>query len=881
MAFQKAEAAVTEEAAVQKSLAAMAGHTLSTAQARATATSILFANAQALVAKSLKAVAAATILNPYVLAAAAITAVTYGIYKLATADSEAVKEQERLNKALEEHQKQLEENKKEVDELVSSLGNLEISEGERISNFAKLKQLYPEILKNINNENEFLKEKHNILKQINQEQDKESQSALKLQLAREKELQTLYEKAIELGNVSIFTKNKYENKLKGISSNIQTLQGQIAQFEVDNFLENIGEIDTSSLSIMLTNVNRQVELLEKSGDNAIGRVAGISKDVSEFTKAQLKTIQGALQSEQKNRGAEKKTASQWLAKYKKDYEASEKELNDFKKQKDKLTEAQYEKDLKALQDKRDAAKKKYEAAGGSVKADDKSDKERLKNEKKAGEELLAIQRENQQAEIDLLKEGSEKKLRQLELDYQKELDAIQKQKEEWEEAQKGKLTKEQQKALSERAGNAFMVKVSGIAEVTRQERQDWNEYLKEFGSYQEKRQAIIDLYQEKINSAGTEGKRMTLKEQMTKELADLDTEIQGKTNLITQLFDDMTEKTVADMRKIASTAEKALSYLNTGLWVEDETNKGFDKFGFTKEQFEILSKSPEKLKAIKDEIYNLNQEADESETTLKKMTNAFRELFGGDFNTKNFDDKLDDILDGVSKITQAFEFLGDSLATLSDAFGGNFLGGIAEGIGVATEAANSALSGAQAGAVFGPWGAAAGAALGLVTSLTSSLSKLHDKKHEKNIKKIQEQIDVLEKSYDVLADNISRAYSNDAANLIEDQNELLEQQKVLINSQIKEEEAKKKTDSNRINEWKEQLDEIDKTIAENKEAAVDAIFGEDLKSAIDNFASAYVEAWGAGEDKAKSAKDMVKQMIKNMITESIKAAASDPMGRVT
>ena len=53
-----------------------------------------------------------------------------------------------------------------------------------------------------------------------------------------------------------------------------------------------------------------------------------------------------------------------------------------------------------------------------------------------------------------------------------------------------------------------------------------------------------------------------------------------------------------------------------------------------------------------------------------------------------------------------------------------------------------------------------------------------------------------------------------------------------------------------------------------------------MKSAIEDFSSAYIEAWSAGEDKAKSAKDMVKTMIKNMVTESIKAAASDPMKEI-
>ena len=148
--------------------------------------------------------------------------------------------------------------------------------------------------------------------------------------------------------------------------------------------------------------------------------------------------------------------------------------------------------------------------------------------------------------------------------------------------------------------------------------------------------------------------------------------------------------------------------------------------------------------------------------------------------------------------------------------------------------------------MFGPWGAAAGAAIGLVSSLGSAIAKLHDAKHEKKIKKLQEQIEVLEKSYDKLGRSVEKAYSKDASKMIEQQNTLLEQQKVLIRNQIAEEKSKKKTDWGRIKEWENQIEEIDQLIADNKEKAVDAIFGEDLKSAIDNFSSAYAEAWASG-----------------------------------
>lgn len=161
-----------------------------------------------------------------------------------------------------------------------------------------------------------------------------------------------------------------------------------------------------------------------------------------------------------------------------------------------------------------------------------------------------------------------------------------------------------------------------------------------------------------------------------------------------------------------------------------------------------------------------------------------------------------------------------------------------------------------------------------IGGLAKGISSLfnHDARKEKRIQKLQEQIDDLQDAYDKLEKSIDNVYSKDASNLINQQNKMLKQQKLLIQNQIKEEESKKHTDKDRIKEWQEQIEEIDELIADNKEAAIDAIFGEDLKSAIENFADAYAEAWASGEDRAKSAKDVVKSMMKQMVTESIKAA---------
>lgn len=151
-----------------------------------------------------------------------------------------------------------------------------------------------------------------------------------------------------------------------------------------------------------------------------------------------------------------------------------------------------------------------------------------------------------------------------------------------------------------------------------EEKRAMNEYLKEYGSYLEKRQAITELYNEKIARATTEGERLSLAEGMKKELADVDNEAQKSTSIITRLFDDMSKKNITSIRAIADEAEKFLSFLERGEYSSDNS------FGITKEQFDVLRKSPDQLKAIKDEIANVRHEADQMETSFNKVSNGLK-----------------------------------------------------------------------------------------------------------------------------------------------------------------------------------------------------------------------------------------------------------------
>ena len=129
----------------------------------------------------------------------------------------------------------------------------------------------------------------------------------------------------------------------------------------------------------------------------------------------------------------------------------------------------------------------------------------LKQQEQLFEELLQLRFKNQQDEINLMREGTEKKLKQIDLDYQKQIDAIRKQEEEWSKAGNGKLTDKQAQKISEAYTNAESMRDKDISDVTegqlKAEQQALNDYLKEYGTFQQQKLAIAQEYAEKIRKA--------------------------------------------------------------------------------------------------------------------------------------------------------------------------------------------------------------------------------------------------------------------------------------------------------------------------------------------------------------------------------------------
>lgn len=873
--------------------------------------------------------------NPYVLLAAAIVGVATALYLYADNTTNAEKAQKKLNEENEEWEKHLEEQKQKVNELVGIIQDKTQTDYAQLKAYEELKKVCPAIAAAYTIEKLAALELTEVTKALNEEQDKATYDNAQKKVQRYTWMLQEVTKAH-----GIWSKTSKEARHEIIEEfGNGPLGGLLEQVKVklNEYQKLVDEIErirkeaeekAKPIDVQIVNAKADLEQIQEEFDKEKAKIEEEQQRLTNIFGKKMLTLWFQVRlrrAQDRLQGAKNKVAALEAAKaaqttYAQDYDAARKawedakrKLDAIKKDKAKYTQKQYRNAVEAEEN----ARKKYKELGGEIttSAQDKSAAERAKREREeyakkqeAYNRMLAsqtVERERaekdaqyavEQARIDALQEGAEKIRDQMALDHQRELDELKREEDDYlkrkresaralfeaNPANKGRtfdgsgitLTADEKAGFKKRKQYTMQRQSNEDQELIERERAAMNEYLKEFGGYMEKRQAIIDLYDTQMAKATTKGERLALSARMKRELSDLDIEANKSTAAISRLFDDMADKTVKDMRKIADEGEKALQFLIAGKW--DDT-KGLE-FGMSKETFDTLRKSPEELDKIRKAIRQIREEADKSEPSFKRMAGGLKEIFAAGGDTKKLEEGLKNVEDGFNDVMNVAGFLQSSLSNLGDALGSGVLKGAAEGISEAMDVANSTMSGAKAGAMFGPWGAAAGAAIGLVSSLGSSIAKLHDKKHEKKIQKLQEQIEALDKSYEKLGRQVEKAYSKDASKMIEQQNTLLRQQKVLIQQQIEEEKAKKKTDWNKVKAYEEQIEEIDRLISENKEKAIDAIFGEDLKSAIENFADAYAEAWASGEDRAKSAKDVVRKMMQQMVTESIKAAVQSSKG---
>lgn len=178
--------------------------------------------------------------------------------------------------------------------------------------------------------------------------------------------------------------------------------------------------------------------------------------------------------------------------------------------------------------------KNAEAEAARLKAEQDAQKAALQQEKNLNDLAKAIQKlrdDALQAEIDSMKDGTEKRVAQIELDYQRRAEAINEAEQRIIELQ-GKLTQKQEEQFAilrqendNRRKNERHEAIAGppidtnFAEYWKKEQADWDEYYMKYGTFREKMQATKDYYDRKMAEATTEGARAAIQAERDAALA--------------------------------------------------------------------------------------------------------------------------------------------------------------------------------------------------------------------------------------------------------------------------------------------------------------------------------------------------------------------------
>lgn len=178
--------------------------------------------------------------------------------------------------------------------------------------------------------------------------------------------------------------------------------------------------------------------------------------------------------------------------------------------------------------------KNAEAEAARRKAEQDAQKaasQQEKNSNDLGKALQKLRDDALQAEIDLMKDGTEKRVAQIELDYQRRAEAINEAEQRIIELQ-GKLTQKQEEQFAilrqendNRRKNERHEAIAGppidtnFAEYWKKEQADWDEYYMKYGTFREKMQATKDYYDRKMAEATTEGARAAIQAERDAALA--------------------------------------------------------------------------------------------------------------------------------------------------------------------------------------------------------------------------------------------------------------------------------------------------------------------------------------------------------------------------
>lgn len=224
-----------------------------------------------------------------------------------------------------------------------------------------------------------------------------------------------------------------------------------------------------------------------------------------------------------------------------------------------------------------------------------------------------------------------------------------------------------------------------------------------------------------------------------------------------------------------------------------------------------------------------------------------------------FSKSVTDITDVVSTMVNSFNALFEALSG-SDANLENTLD-IVSSIG---QAIGSYYSGNYAGVVSGAMGALTG-----VAKLFSNEGKIDKEiaRQERAVNSLQHAYEKLKKSMDDAFDT-QKLYEYNQKSV-----DALKKQQKAYQAMINAERGRKKPDEGKIQEWEQQIDDLNTTIQELGESMTEALGGfgsqSNYKSAAEAFSEAWVDAFNEGSDALEALNNKFEEYFNTMLTKQL------------
>lgn len=298
------------------------------------------------------------------------------------------------------------------------------------------------------------------------------------------------------------------------------------------------------------------------------------------------------------------------------------------------------------------------------------------------------------------------------------------------------------------------------------------------------------------------------------------------------------------------------------------------------QEIKLLEEKYDKLVAIRqqysEEGQNLHLQINSEKTQLKteqdrlKVLNDIVSTFDSLFIKK--DNAKDKTQKAVQEICDISTAAANGILSIMDA-----LGQSSEELSLAINALDSI--GQIVGNIYAKnWAGVVSGATGLIGTMINLFSG--DRSKQKQIEEQERAIKRLQWAYEDLKESMDNAMS--AADLLINKNDMIDNLNATnasLRSMISMEQSKKHTDSGKIEEWQRQIQENNKAIKELEQTVTEQMggFGSDsnFKSAAQEFADAWVDAFNEGSDALEALEGKFDDYFNNLLKKQLMMRAAD------